>query len=102
VAAALLLAVQQAILLAGREGGLAPAARGGPRRFVEEFSVHFEFLEEDRPLDLPCAAWSIRSAQGLVLYWGMDDENDRCRSFDARAVQPLERARRATDRPSSR
>jgi histidine ammonia-lyase len=53
VAAAMLLAVQQAVLLRRRQGALAPQElEEGPRRFVEEFSAHFDVLEEDRPLDL--------------------------------------------------
>jgi histidine ammonia-lyase len=52
VAAAMLLATQQAVLLRRREGELDAARLApGPRAFVEKVAAHFEFLEEDRRLD---------------------------------------------------
>jgi histidine ammonia-lyase len=52
VAAAMLLAAQQAVLLRRREGELDPASLSpGAREFVEKVSAYFEFLEEDRRLD---------------------------------------------------
>jgi histidine ammonia-lyase len=64
VAAAMLLAVQQAILLRRREGALGAAELAeGPRTFVEAMQARFEFLDEDRPLDaeLHAGARAIRA-----------------------------------------
>ena len=52
VAAAMVLAAQQAVLLRRRQGELEAARLPGEMRaFVEKVSADFEFLEEDRPLD---------------------------------------------------
>jgi histidine ammonia-lyase len=52
VAAAMVLATHQALLLRGRSGELEPANLSAPvREFVEQVSPCFDFLEEDRRLD---------------------------------------------------
>ncbi len=70
VAAAMVLAAQQAVLLRRREGELdAAQLSSGPRDFVEKISAQFEFLEEDRRLDqaLQCTIDAIR-AKAWTLY----------------------------------
>jgi histidine ammonia-lyase len=51
VAAALLLAVTQAVNLRMRDGGLAPAALGRIRETVDQVNAIFPLLDEDRPLE---------------------------------------------------
>jgi len=52
VAAGMLMTVYQALKLRERQGEIAVSDLSSTvRRFVEEFAVHFEFLEEDRRLD---------------------------------------------------
>jgi histidine ammonia-lyase len=73
VAAAHLLATQQAVLLRRRDGELEPAALAAPLRgFVERTAEHFDFLAEDRRLDatlerVTCAiraqAWPLYDSQ---------------------------------------
>jgi len=74
VAAAMVLATQQAVMLRRRQGEL-EAARfvPGAREFVEKVSAQFEFLEEDRRLDqalqhtvdaIRAKAWSLYQNQG--------------------------------------
>jgi histidine ammonia-lyase len=63
VAAAMVLATQQAVLLRRRQGELGPENLSpGAREFVEKVSACFEFLEEDRRLDrtLQCTVDAIR------------------------------------------
>jgi histidine ammonia-lyase len=74
VAAAMVLATQQAVLLRRRQGeleaGQLPAEMGA---FVEKVSADFEFLEEDRRLDqtlrrgveaIRAKAWKLYSTTG--------------------------------------
>jgi histidine ammonia-lyase len=69
VAAAMVLATHQAVLLRRRDSELDPASLScGAREFAENVSAHFEFLEEDRRLDqtlqrtvgaIRAKAWSL-------------------------------------------